>query len=165
MSKKILAITFVIMLAAIVSVSAEGRWQKVINTDEYRYYFDTLTISYGRTAPENKRDEIKPDKNIIDFYAQKVYWNPQNTAAILEQLDSGIDWSQVSYSVAEYRYDIKNKKIYQGNISFFDANSMIIGTITRSTWQKIIKGSDDEKIYDYIAEYAKKHDRELKRRS
>lgn len=165
MNKKFLAAVFIFVFSLTAFASAEPRWQKIITTDQYRYYFDTLTISYGKTVPKNERDDIKTDRNIIDFNAQKIYWNPQDMVKTLQQIDNHTDWSTLSYSVGHYQYDKKNKKLFQGNISFFDANGMLIGTINRSIWQDIILGSDEEKIYNCLVEYAKKHNQELTTRS
>ena len=165
MNKKILAGIFVFILLAVSSVSAEQRWQKVMTTDQYRYYFDTLTIAYGKTAAKSERDSVEPDKNIIAFNAQEVYWNPQDTARELQQADGNTDWSTISYSVGEYKYDRKNNKMFEGDISFFDANSMFIGKISRSVWHDVLPGSNEEKICGYLVKYAKDHNQELKRRS
>ncbi|TCS81902.1 hypothetical protein [Pectinatus cerevisiiphilus] len=166
MNRKILAITFVLtFLATAVVSAAEPRWQKIINANEYRYYFDTLTISYGKTAPKSTRDEVKIDKNVIKFYAQEVYVNPQDIAEKLQQINNSVNWGSVAYSVEACEYDVKNKKICQKDISFFDTNGTYIGTVTRNTWHNIVPGSDEETIYNYIIQYAKDHNKELKQRS
>lgn len=172
MLRKIFAAAFISLFSLLTVVSAQDtasvqqpRWQKIMTTDIYRYYFDTVTISYGKIVPVNPRDEVKIDKNIIDFYAQKVYWQPEDIAAQLAQLDNSRDWSTVSYSVAEYKYDIKNKKICQGGISFFDENGLLIGSIARNTWSNVVAGSDEEKIYNYLIKYAEDNNDALKRRA
>lgn len=165
MKKRIIAAVLLVMIAAISMAAAQPRWQKIMTTDEYRYYFDTVTISYGRTVPQNARDDVDIDKNIIDFYAQKIYWEPQNTAATLAQIDSSVDWSNLSYSVSECKYDVRNRKICQGDISFFDENGMLIGTIPRNTWSSIAVGSDQEKVFNFIIQYAKDHNSDLKKRA
>lgn len=162
MKKKIFILTAVFMLTLLSTGLAQMRWQKIITTDAYRYYFDSSTISYGQMAILNQEKTSKIDKNVIVFLAQKVYWNPQDTITILQQINNNIDWTAMTYSVGQYKYDINNNNLWQGDISFFTNDGRMLGTVHRNIWNDIGKSSDEERICQYLMKYAKENNQSLK---